>query len=420
MKSYPTLQKAFVLWLSGGRLAQLQALPDVQQLIGRGVTIELESSPIIEPLAQQYQVVCGQSPACFGFFDSLVPACHHPDPHRIIDGYTVIEQQSGRGTPPPSLPQLLREAGWHIEYEEVSLAQLGDTAHRRTALPITTSTCYIIKCPLAQSAEATDLQSHLPTVLQAARAWTGEHGLLALFSETRPATVKAFINLNNFLADMGVIERDMQDHIHWSDTVAYYAGHGQLWVNQLGREPRGIVHPRDEYEEVCEALVKALPEKVRDPVTGLPVIERIYRKTEIYTGNYLFSAPDLVVLFKPGYAPSPRSTYGTLDSTTWSVPAPGTVVFAGVHPSMTRGFFLGASPALRANVSLDGPLTAVASTLLHALGVTYTQTHGAPMSAAFAPSYLETYPIVTDIQQDGLSEEDEELVINRLRDLGYI
>jgi hypothetical protein len=420
MKSYPTLQKAFVLWLSGGRLAQLQALPDVQQLIGHGVTIELESSPIIEPLAQQYEMEYGQSPASFGFFDSLVPACHHPDPQRTIDGYSVIEQQGGRGSPPPSMPQILREAGWHVEYAEVPLAQLSDTAQGWTALPVTMPTCYIIKCRLAQPEEAIDLLSHLRASLQAARSWAGEDGLLALLSETQPADVKAFINLNNFLADMGIIERDMQGHIRWSDTVAYHAGHGQLWVNQMGREPQGIVHPRDEYEEVCEALVKALPEKVRDPETGLPVIERVYRKAELYTGDYLFSAPDLVVLFKPGYAPSPRSTQGEFDSTTWSTSDPGTVVFAGVHPSMIKGFFLGVSPVLQANVSLEGPLTAVVPTLLHALGVPSTQTQGAPVSAAFTPLYLETHPIVTGSQQDGLSEEDEELVINRLRDLGYI
>jgi len=420
MKSDDTLQKAFVLWLSGGRLAQLQAIPDVQQLIQRGVKIELESSPIIEPLAQHFQVLCGQSPAHFGFFDSLVPACHHPDAQQNSDGYAVVEQHSGRDTTPPFLPQLLQEAGWHTRYEEVSLADLGDIVHQWTALPITTSTCYIIKCTLSQPTLAADQVSQLITALQAASEWSGEHGLLALLSETQPAAIKAFVNLNNFLADSGIIERDTQGHIQWSDTLAYYAGHGQLWVNQLGREPQGVVHPRDEYEEVRETLVKALPEKVCDPATGLPVIERVYRKEEIYTGDYFFSIPDLVILFKPGYAPSPASTRGAFDSATFSVPAPETVVFAGVHPSMTKGFFLGASPALQANVSLSGLLTDFAPTLLHALGVTPKHMLAAPMSAAFTASYLEAHPILTDNQQEGLSEEDEELVINRLRDLGYV
>src|SRR5438132_11907778 len=99
---------------------------------------------------------------------------------------------------------------------------------------------------------------------------------------------------------MGVIERDEQNgQVDWRGSVAYFAGNGQLWVNLLGRDAQGAVHPRVEYEEVRETLIKALPHKLRDVEAGVPVIERIYRKEELYSGDYLFCAPDLVVVFKP-------------------------------------------------------------------------------------------------------------------------
>src|SRR5438270_314598 len=105
--------------------------------------------------------------------------------------------------------------------------------------------------------------------LNLAQQWVGETGLLALLSDTQPASIKHFVNVNNFLADMGIIERDEQSgQVNWENSLAYFAGHGQLMVNLLGRDPRGAVHPQDENEEVRESLVKAVPNKLRDPYSG--------------------------------------------------------------------------------------------------------------------------------------------------------
>ncbi|MDQ6660049.1 MAG: hypothetical protein M3Z24_03680, partial [Chloroflexota bacterium] len=263
----------------------------------------------------------------------------------------------------------------------------------------------------------------LGEALRIARLWTGETGLLALLSDAKAALVNRFVNVNNFLADMGVLERNEQTGaINWPNSLAYFAGHGQLWVNLIGRDPQGAVLPQDEYEEVCETLVKALPAKLQDPETGAQVIERVYRKEELYSSEYLFCAPDLIVVFRPGYAPSPQSTLLNFDEQTCTVPSVGTKAIAGVHPSQVGGFLLASAPALAAGVFLDehAPLTSVIPTLLHTLKVRYSVMDSSAVSALFSPSYLEVHPIHTDGQEQDLSEEDEELVINRLRDLGYI
>src|SRR6516164_2805448 len=204
--------------------------------------------------------------------------------------------------------------------------------------------------------------STLSEALRIANEWVGEFGLLALLSDTQPASVMRFVNMNDFLAEMDVIERDKQSgKINWSGSLAYFAGHGQLWVNLVGRDAQGAVYPQDEYEEVRDTLVKVLPTKLCNTETGEPIIERIYRKEDLYAAEYLFCAPDLVVLFKPGYAPSPRSTRINFDETTLTSPEPGVTAMEGVHPSMLGGFLLASALPLARGISLTDrvPLTAV-------------------------------------------------------------
>src|ERR1700737_1059615 len=114
-------QKAIVLWLSGIHLEDIRALPEVEILTEHGAAVELEPSPITGPQAQRYQVFTGVSPARFGFFDTLMPLCRHPNSHlqQAEDGYTVREERAGRGTAPKMLPDLLRSAGWTVEYDEI-------------------------------------------------------------------------------------------------------------------------------------------------------------------------------------------------------------------------------------------------------------------------------------------------------------
>ncbi len=415
-------QRTVVLWFSGMRLLDISPLAEIKELMKHGVLIELQPSPITGLQTQQYQAFSGRSPSHFGFFDTLMPLCRLPHLPQGTDGYTIVEEYAGRDEAPKMLPELLRAAGWGVDYEEVSLAGLLDSLRRLTQAQSSVASCKIIKCAM-MGTELAVQSSVIEEALRIARSWTGEMGLLALLSDIQPASVERFVNINNFLAEMGVIERDEHSGlIEWSNSLAYFAGNGQLWVNLLGRDPQGAVYPQDEYEEVRDTLVKALPAKLCDPVTKTPVIEHVYRKEELYAREYLFCAPDLVVVFKPGYAPSPLSTRLSFDREIFTTPDAGTSVMAGVHPELVSGFLLASAPTLVPGLSVQEPvpLTAVVPTLLHALHVHYVDMDYPAVSSLFVPSYLEAYPIRVDVQGQELSEEDEELVINRLRDLGYV
>jgi predicted AlkP superfamily phosphohydrolase/phosphomutase len=82
--------------------------------------------------------------------------------------------------------------------------------------------------------------------------------------------------------------------VDWSRSKVYSMGNfGQLYVNLKGREPQGIVSPGAEYEDLISDLIERL-NAMKDPTTNEPVIERIVRKGEIYTGPYVNRAPDLL------------------------------------------------------------------------------------------------------------------------------
>jgi hypothetical protein len=416
-------QRAAILWLSGVRLEDILSHPEVRILKERGAMVELVSSPITSPRANHFQVLSGRLPASFGFFDTLVPLCHLPRSSQGSNGYDVVEEYEGRDTTPNLLHDLLSKAGWMVEYKEILLNELAASLQDVQERPTNSAVCKIFKCTIADSVITSTAADSIAEALRVTQSWVGEEGLFAFLSDMQPAPVQQYVNVNNFLAEMGVIERDEQSgSINWPNTLAYYAGHGQLWVNLAGRDPRGAVHPQDEYEEVRDTLVKALPIKLRDEQTGCVVIERVYRKEELYSADYLFCAPDLIVLFKPGYAPSPRSSVLDFDEKTFTTPAAGATALAGVHPSDLKGFLLASGPALEpgATVTEPAPLTSVVPTLLHALNVAPVDMECPAVSGLFSPAYLETHPVRKDVADQGLSEEDEELVINRLRDLGYV
>lgn len=126
--------------------------------------------------------------------------------------------------------------------------------------------------------------------------------------------------------------------VDWSRTIAYSLGLGQVNVNLRGREPQGIIDPKD-YDMVVESLRKRLLD-LRDPATGERPISRVERGDRLYHGPFArrspnaaldtehthndtanqietresriehSSAPDLVVCFKPGYRISWQSTLG--------------------------------------------------------------------------------------------------------------
>lgn len=92
----------------------------------------------------------------------------------------------------------------------------------------------------------------------------------------------------------GFVRRSLID---WGRTAVYSGEHAAtLRVNLAGRDPQGTVSGAD-YERVRDEVIRVCS-GLRDPESGEPLIERVCRREEIYSGPNIGEAPDLVMIPK--------------------------------------------------------------------------------------------------------------------------
>jgi predicted AlkP superfamily phosphohydrolase/phosphomutase len=152
--------------------------------------------------------------------------------------------------------------------------------------------------------------------------------------------------------------------IDWSRTRAFTLPtdlEGCIRINVKGREPRGIIEPSAQYNDLCEELRTRLEELV-NPSTGEPAVQRVWLRNQIFPGPRQEQLPDVVVTWNDR-APlvsvtSPR--IGLVEGTNPD-PRPGT------HSQ--SGFVLAAGPAIPAHDEGRGHVTDVAPTVLRLLDV---------------------------------------------------
>ena len=84
--------------------------------------------------------------------------------------------------------------------------------------------------------------------------------------------------------------------IDWSRTRAFSEElnyNPSIWLNVAAREPQGTVDEAD-YDHVISELSRRLMEW-RDPFRNAPVVRRVWRRDEIFSGDYVHYAPDLTL-----------------------------------------------------------------------------------------------------------------------------
>jgi predicted AlkP superfamily phosphohydrolase/phosphomutase len=133
------------------------------------------------------------------------------------------------------------------------------------------------------------------------------------------------VNLNTWLVSEGFMaiqgqqpgEKKLQDlfgggtfweNVDWSRTKAYAMGLGQIYVNLKGRERQGLVSP-EESKNVQDALVGRLL-TMTDPKTSARMVDAVYKRDDVYKGEFLKNASELQVGLADGYRVSWQSTLG--------------------------------------------------------------------------------------------------------------
>jgi predicted AlkP superfamily phosphohydrolase/phosphomutase len=201
----------------------------------------------------------------------------------------------------------------------------------------------------------------------------------------------------------------------WSKTRAYATLDGGVRINVRGREPHGIVE-RAEASELIARLQRELAEQTFPNCER--VFDGVYRAEEVFTGPATGWGPDLVVPVRQDAYRGPVRGHRFLNDRHRN---------SGEHSRF--GVFVAWGPGIEAGARVVTPsLIDIAPTVLYSLGEPPTEEmDGRVLGEVFAPDVrdpaLET-PVgssMRDFNPDhGFTDEEEALVEERLRGLGYI
>jgi predicted AlkP superfamily phosphohydrolase/phosphomutase len=126
--------------------------------------------------------------------------------------------------------------------------------------------------------------------------WLWREGFLALtgdqLQEAVPGPVAATTDAEGQAVPFSQVD--------WDRTSAYAVGCGKIYLNLRGREGRGTVTPGAEAEALEEEITTRLL-SWRDPATGKPVVNNVYRSRDVQWGPLMDRAPELIVGLRSGY-----------------------------------------------------------------------------------------------------------------------
>lgn len=133
-----------------------------------------------------------------------------------------------------------------------------------------------------------------------------DHGFAPFY---RAFHLTSWLKMEGYTTLLDFSEGQLLQNVDWKNTRAYGVGFNGLYLNLSGREQQGIVAPGAEQERLLQELTQGLL-ALRDPKDGQPVVSRVYRASEVYTGPHAKEAPDLIVGYNRGYRASWETALG--------------------------------------------------------------------------------------------------------------
>jgi predicted AlkP superfamily phosphohydrolase/phosphomutase len=257
---------------------------------------------------------------------------------------------------------------------------------------------------------------------------------------TLPNAVQKFLSRFARKQLGGIEARVRYGIIDWAGTKAYFEEnpyYPSLRINLKGRQPAGVVEPGEEYEKLRDELVERL-EAWRHPETGEKIVERAYRREEVYSGPCLDEAPDIVVhwsahkdytyAFKESSKSKNLAWLEELDAN-----QPENFAFftgkSGSHRD--NGIFLAEGPGVKNGYNVDGAnIVDVAPTILHLLGVPVPEDmdgrvlkdilEGEAAREVAIGAAADEQPVLSAASDADYTTDDKAVIAERLRALGYI
>lgn len=122
-----------------------------------------------------------------------------------------------------------------------------------------------------------------------------ERTAIIAFSEIGFGPLRSYCAINDDLAAAGLLTEAADGTVDWASTTAFESVQGThgVNINLRGRYKHGSVAPED-YERIREDVAATLL-GVLNPQTGLPLFSAVSPREEVYRGDAVWQAPDLVL-----------------------------------------------------------------------------------------------------------------------------
>ena len=202
--------------------------------------------------------------------------------------------------------------------------------------------------------------------------------------------------------------------IDWSRTKAFSMGHlGGIMVNQR------VIREKSKYSVLIDYLTQKLY-ALRDPESGEKIVDRVYKRSEIYSGENVKEAPDLLFTTK-NMTYVPRIGY-ELESDQIVRHSKG----SGGH--RREGILIMYGEDVKKGYKLrDCDIIDLMPTILYRMSLQIpSDVDGKVLVEAFHPSLVKEHPVelteatsIRSSKKSELSTEEKEELKRRLQELGY-
>ena len=205
------------------------------------------------------------------------------------------------------------------------------------------------------------------------------------------------------------------DSIDWSRTSAYSEpGRHVININLEGRNGSGIV-PADKYDELCRRIIDELGGWIDSH--GRAVVEKVTRREEVYAGPYAGRSSDLFIYWNSAAIVGPPPPEIQERGFWWS----------GDH--RPEGVLICRGPGIQGGIRINNPAVYdMVPTILYLAGLPVPGgLDGSVIKQACTQEFLDANELAVAGDSAGqpggrsrLTDSEEKLIEEKLRDLGYL
>ncbi len=154
------------------------------------------------------------------------------------------------------------------------------------------------------------------------RAKMDDKSILIIMSDHGFKSFRRGVNLNSWLYLNGYLclkeekkeSGEWFEAVDWTRTKAYGVGLGGIFLNQEGREDKGIISAGEQSKQLKQELIAKLS-GLKDDDLDAVAINKIYDRDELPPGPYKENCPDLIIGYNEGYRVSWDSVTGIVNHT---------------------------------------------------------------------------------------------------------